>query len=87
MPQYTYRVLVDKQIYARDMELATALILVQALFDKWYNEPNLAITVEREDDRCVTVVDIEDSVDARQTMSTIYADLNGVTDQEINRSI
>lgn len=49
MLEQKYKVIVDNQIYARDMDLNTALTLTQALFDKWHSESNLAITIERED--------------------------------------
>jgi hypothetical protein len=62
MPQYTYKVLVDKQTYARDMDLPTALLLTQALFDKWHSEANLAITIEREDNAVCEVM-IEDKIE------------------------
>ena len=48
MPRNSYKVIVDGQVYAGDMELETALILVEALFNKWYQESKLAITVQRE---------------------------------------
>lgn len=58
MLEQKYRVLVDKQVYARDMDLSTALTLTEALFTKWHSEANLAITIEREDDmRCEMVVE------------------------------
>lgn len=53
MPRNSYKVIVDGQVYAGDMELETALILVEALFNKWYHEPKLAITVQRESDEPV----------------------------------
>ena len=62
MPQYTYKVLVDKQVYARDMDLPTALLLTQALFEKWHNEVNLAITIEREDTQTCEML-IEDKIE------------------------
>ena len=62
MPQYTYKVLVDKQVYARDMDLSTALLLTQALFDKWHSEANLAITIEREDNNTCEML-IEDKIE------------------------
>jgi hypothetical protein len=56
MMEQKYRVIVDKQVYARDMDLTTALTLTEALFNKWHSEPTLAITIEREEDmRCEMV--------------------------------
>ena len=62
MPKNSYEVLVDGQVYARDMDLDTALVLVEGLFDKWYQEPNLAITIQRENqDVCESA--IEDKIE------------------------
>lgn len=49
MNEYEYKVVVDNKVYARDMDLQTALTLTEALFNKWHGETNLAITIERED--------------------------------------
>lgn len=57
MPRNSYKVIVDGQVYARDMELETALTLVEALFNKWYQESKLAITVQRESDEPVMAVE------------------------------
>ena len=57
MDEYEYKVLVDGKVYARDMDLDTALTLTKALFDKWYLEPHVAITIEREDNRCTMVME------------------------------
>ena len=57
MEEYEYKVLVDGKVYAGEMNLDTALTLTKALFDKWYNEANLAITIEREDNRCTLAVE------------------------------
>lgn len=62
MPRNSYKVLVDGQVYARDMELSTALILVEGLFDKWYSEPNLAITIQRESNS-LTECAVEDKLE------------------------
>ena len=57
MEQYEYIVLVDGKVYARGMDLNTALTLTEALFNKWHSEANLAITIEREDNRICEVSD------------------------------
>lgn len=62
MPRNSYKVLVDDQVYARDMELSTAMVLVEGLFDKWYQEPNLAITIQRESDS-PTACAVEDKIE------------------------
>ena len=60
--QHTYRVIVDKQVYAKEMDLTTALLLTQALFEKWHSEANLVITIEREDNDGCTM-SIEDVIE------------------------
>ena len=55
MNEVTYRVIVDDRVQARDMDLTTALTLAEALFHKWYDEPRLAITIEREDSHACTM--------------------------------
>lgn len=50
MNEQTYKVVVDNEVIAKSMTLHNALILVEALFSKWYNEVDTAITVQREDD-------------------------------------
>ena len=62
MPRNSYKVLVDGQVYARDMELSTAMVLVEGLFDKWYQEQNLAITIQRESDTAA-VCAVEDKIE------------------------
>ncbi len=43
-----FLVIVDGDVLARDMELDTALILASALFTKYYNEPDMKVTIARE---------------------------------------
>lgn len=43
-----FSVIVDGDALARDMELDTALILASALFTKYYNEPDMKVTIARE---------------------------------------
>lgn len=58
MPEYHYSVLVDNEVVARELTLPNALILAEALFDKWYNEINLSVTIRRdEDSHCVTIAE------------------------------
>lgn len=43
-----FSVVIDDEVLARDMELDTALILASALFTKYYNEPDMKVTIARE---------------------------------------
>ena len=45
-----YKVFVDNEIFAEYMSLETAMILVKALFDTYYNEYGMTVSV-REDER------------------------------------
>ena len=44
-----YKVLVDNVVFARDMDIRTATILVKALFEEYYNDYTMAVTIKRED--------------------------------------
>lgn len=43
-----FSVIVADEVLASDMELDTALILASALFTKYYNEPDMKVTIVRE---------------------------------------
>ncbi len=47
MPEYEFVVALDNTVVARDMDLATALILAEALFKKYYAEPKIDVTISR----------------------------------------
>lgn len=42
-----YRILFHDIVLADNMTLGTALILLEALFQKFYNEPNCQYTIEK----------------------------------------
>lgn len=44
----TYMVLIDKSIVAMALSLERAVALVKALFNKYYAEPGLTISIQRE---------------------------------------
>ena len=48
MGDYLYQVLEDGKVLAADMELENAMIFVKALFDKYWGETSLSITIQRE---------------------------------------
>lgn len=49
MNEYTYSVIVDAEIIAKGMSLNNALIMVEALFQKWHSESDINISIQRED--------------------------------------
>ena len=66
MPEYIYKVIVDGKVYADDMTLETALTLTEALFNKWYSEDNLAITIQRTE-VSHTISVMEDKIEVADT--------------------
>ena len=55
----TYTVRIGSVKLAQHMTLDTAILLAGAMFNKWNNEKNLAITIEREDNEPCSGEDIE----------------------------
>ena len=55
MEDKKYKVFVDDEIFAEYMSLETAMILVKALFDTYYNEYGMTVSI-REEER-VTVAE------------------------------
>lgn len=59
MNEYTYSVIVDKEIVAHEMTLKNALILAKALFEEYFNEEHISVTIQRDtSDKC-TISDEE----------------------------
>ena len=57
MGEYEYSVIENGDVIARGMTLHNALTFVKAIFDESYNEPSLALTIQREDTHCIMVED------------------------------
>ena len=49
MEERRYKVLIDNMIVANNMDLKTATILVKALFDEYYNDYKMTVSVKEED--------------------------------------
>lgn len=49
MPEYQYSVIVDNTVLAKGMTLTTALLLVEAQFNKWHSESDITISIKREE--------------------------------------
>ena len=49
MIENKYKVLIDNTVVARDMDIRTATILVKALFEEYYNDYAMAVTIKQED--------------------------------------
>ena len=42
-----YRIKINNDIMAENMSLQIALVLVKAMYEEFYNEPDLVISIER----------------------------------------
>ena len=49
MENKKYKVFVDDEIFAEYMSLETAMILVKALFDTYYNEYGMTVSIREEE--------------------------------------
>lgn len=49
MVHFIYAVYLEEELVAKCQELEYALVLVNGLYDKYYNEPNLKISIKRKD--------------------------------------
>ena len=63
MEEIFYGVKVGNTVVATNMNLQNALIFTEALFDKYYNEPNMAVTIFRETPKYEVTDAIADSID------------------------
>lgn len=45
MGEPRYNVLIDNAIVAQDMDIKTATILIRALFEEYYNDDSMKITI------------------------------------------
>ena len=46
MQEPRYQIFIDNQIYAQNMDIETATILVKALFATYFNEHNMIISIK-----------------------------------------
>ncbi len=49
MYEKKYRVLINNEVVAKDMDIKTATILVKALFEEYYNDYAMTVSVKEED--------------------------------------
>lgn len=49
MIENRYKVLINNVPVARDMDIRTATILARALFEEYYNDYAMAVTIKQED--------------------------------------
>ena len=48
MEERRYKVLIDSMVVAERMDLKTAIILVKALFDEYYNDHKMIISIKED---------------------------------------
>ena len=46
MAEYKYKVLIDGVVYAENMDIKTATILIRALFEEYYNDHSMTISIK-----------------------------------------
>ncbi len=49
MEEKKYKVLINNEVVAKDMDIRTATVLVRALFEEYYNDYTMAVTIKQED--------------------------------------
>lgn len=49
MYEKKYMVLINNGVVARDMDIRTATVLVKALFEEYYNDYTMTVSVKEED--------------------------------------
>ena len=63
MNEYEYSVLYGDVVLARGMTLGTALLLVEAMMQKYFNENPLEYSIKREDNRACCGADMRGGQD------------------------
>lgn len=49
MEERRYKILIDNMVVANDMDLQTAIVLVKALFNEYYNDNKMTVSVKQMD--------------------------------------
>lgn len=49
MEEKKYKVLINNEVVAKDMDIRTATVLVRALFEEYYNDYTMTVTIKQED--------------------------------------
>lgn len=52
-----YRIKINNDVMAENMSLQIALVLVKAMYEEFYNEPDLVISIERYDKNTKTYIE------------------------------
>ena len=46
MEEKKYKVLINNEVVAKDMDIRTATVLVRALFEEYYNDHSMTISIK-----------------------------------------
>lgn len=49
MYENKYRVFINNEVVAKDMDIRTATVLVRALFEEYYNDYTMTVSIKQED--------------------------------------
>ena len=49
MYENKYRVVINNEVVAKDMDIRTATVLVRALFEEYYNDYTMTVSIKQED--------------------------------------
>lgn len=49
MNKRSFKVLINNEVVAKNMDLKTATILVRALFEEYYNDSTMTVSIKEED--------------------------------------
>lgn len=49
MYEKKYKVLINNEVVASDMDIKTATVLVRALFEEYYNDYTMIVSIKQED--------------------------------------
>ena len=52
MAEYKYKVLIDGVVCAENMDIKTATILIKALFEQYYNDHSMTISIKEMERTC-----------------------------------
>lgn len=62
MEERRFKVLIDDMVVANNMDLETAMILVKALFQEYYNDHTMMVSVKEEDKTVCADEEYDDEV-------------------------
>lgn len=49
MYENKYKVFINNEVVAKDMDIRTAIVLIRALFEEYYNDYTMTVSIKQED--------------------------------------